>query len=444
LWKNSIIRSFGLLGLILIFILGMFQLFVLGFKTGDFYPAYSSLRSDPLGTRALYESLKNFNHITVHRNYQPIRFIKPEPSTTMFYLGASESSWHSIPAELMDVLDRLIHTGGRLVLSFLPTHKTSAPSKQKKWAGSKGNASGEAELSGNDDIRDSDRTDETEAQRSVQKEPADPKAKGPKPYEEKTQKRFVSLKQHWGVSLEFNDSAVNKERNSLDLVAISEHAKLPGVISWHTNLYFQILDPGWKVLYSSAGYPVIIERAYGAGSIILCADSYIFSNEALWAERHPELIIRLIGRNSKIVFDETHLGLREQPGVANLIRHYRLYWFCAALGVLAILYVWKNAVYFVPPHQDVVASDNNVMSPKDDTQGLVALLRRNIPFKAIMAMCIQEWERAFKNDRRILPGTFEHINTVIDRDEMSTKKQTDPVRGYHTISRIISKDKRNE
>jgi len=444
LQKNSIIRSFGLLGLILIFIFGLFQLFVLGFKNGDIYPAYSSLRSDPLGTRALYESLKKFDHIAVHRSYQPIRLVTPEPRTTMLYLGASESSWHSIPAEFIDVVDRLIQTDGRLILSFLPTLKIPTESKDKKFADSQGNDSVEAELPSNDGIRDSGRADKTEAERSVQKESVLPKTKRRQAHKEEKQKTSISVKQHWGISLEFNDSAVNKESNFLDLVAISHHANLPGAISWHTNLYFQILDPGWKVLYSSNGYPVIIERTYGEGSIILCADSYIFSNEALRSERHPNLIIRLIGRNSNIVFDEAHLGLYERPGVASLIRHYRFYWFFAALGVLAILFVWKNTVYFVPPHQDIVASDNNVLSAKDDTQGLIALLRRNLAFKTIIPICVQEWERAFKNDKRILPGTFERINNVIDREEMSTKKQTDPVKDYHTIRKIISKDKRNE
>ncbi|MGD8891335.1 MAG: hypothetical protein PVF53_23150 [Desulfobacterales bacterium] len=442
--KNSIIRSCGLLGLILIFIFGLFQLFVLGFKTGDIYPAYSSLRSDPLGTRALYESLKKFDHITVQRNYQPIRLATLEPKTTMLYLGAAESNWYSIPAALMDVVDRLIQKEGRLVLSFLPTHTIPTKSKDKKFADSKRSDSVETKRPRHDGIRDSGLADKTETERSVEKESVLPKIKQPQAHKEEKQKTSISVKQHWGISLEFNDSAVNKEGKSLDLVAISHHADLPGAISWHTNLYFQILDPGWKILYSSDGYPVIIEKAYGEGSIILSADSYIFSNEALRSERHPNLILRLIGRNSNIVFDEAHLGLYERPGVASLIRHYRFYWFFAALGVLAILFVWKNAVYFVPPHQEVVASDNNVISAKDDTQGLIALLRRNITFKAIIAICVQEWERAFKNEQRILPETFERINNVINGEETAIKKQTDPVKEYHTIRKIISKDKRNE
>ncbi|MGD9259788.1 MAG: hypothetical protein PVG44_05030, partial [Desulfobacterales bacterium] len=71
-------------------------------------------------------------------------------------------------------------------------------------------------------------------------------------------------------------------------------------------------------------------------------------------------------------------------------------------------------------------------------------LRRNITFKAIIAICVQEWERAFKNEQRILPETFERINNVINGEETAIKKQTDPVKEYHTIRKIISKDKRNE
>ena len=40
-----------------LFVAGLIQLFLLRFKAGDVYPAYSSLRSDPLGTQVLFESL---------------------------------------------------------------------------------------------------------------------------------------------------------------------------------------------------------------------------------------------------------------------------------------------------------------------------------------------------------------------------------------------------
>ena len=40
-----------------LFVLGVIYLFLLRFEAGDVYPPYSSLRADPLGTMAWYESL---------------------------------------------------------------------------------------------------------------------------------------------------------------------------------------------------------------------------------------------------------------------------------------------------------------------------------------------------------------------------------------------------
>ena len=59
--------------------LGVVKLFLLRFQAGDVYPAYSSLRSDPLGSRAFYRSLQNLNKAAVSRNYlrlQNLKFIK--------------------------------------------------------------------------------------------------------------------------------------------------------------------------------------------------------------------------------------------------------------------------------------------------------------------------------------------------------------------------------
>jgi hypothetical protein len=47
------------------------------------------------------------------------------------------------------------------------------------------------------------------------------------------------------------------------------------------------LDSNWRVLYERGGYPVLIERVFGSGSIVLCSDSYFLSNEALRRERIP-------------------------------------------------------------------------------------------------------------------------------------------------------------
>src|SRR5690242_6328937 len=51
------------------FVFGIVQLFDLRFDVGDVYPPYSSLRSDPLGTMALFESLGRMSGLTLRRDF---------------------------------------------------------------------------------------------------------------------------------------------------------------------------------------------------------------------------------------------------------------------------------------------------------------------------------------------------------------------------------------
>jgi len=44
--------------------------FSLRFQSGDIYPAYSSFRADPLGTKALYESFNRL--LAVEQNFKPL------------------------------------------------------------------------------------------------------------------------------------------------------------------------------------------------------------------------------------------------------------------------------------------------------------------------------------------------------------------------------------
>src|SRR5437016_9305442 len=65
-------RNNGLLwmvafALLAILVWGLEQVAVAPLETGEVYPAYSSLRSDPLGAKALYESLAALPDLTVER-----------------------------------------------------------------------------------------------------------------------------------------------------------------------------------------------------------------------------------------------------------------------------------------------------------------------------------------------------------------------------------------
>lgn len=390
--------------LLLIFVVGVARLFILRFESGDVYPAYSSLRSDPLGTRALYESLENIDSVMVGRNYRPLESLEFEPETTFFYFGSAASGNDWVPEKLVKVFDRLTQSGGRLVLTFLPVTKSRSAAPPRENSDSQ-------RVEGGRGSKDS----------------------GPD--------KLVSIKKHWGIGLAFKENLPLKDDKHLAIEATSTRTDLPPVISWHTNLYFDLFENVWQPLYSYEGLPLIVERSYGKGSILLCADSFFISNEALWSERHPQLLVWLIGGNSKIIFDETHFGIYKQPSVAQLLRHYRFHWFFAALVVLALLFIWKSTSYFVPPLQDDDLAGADVVSEKDYTQGLIALLRRNIAGSQVLQVCAREWEQTFKKNPRIRAAAFEHVKGIIETESNASKKSKDPVPGYQKISKLISEEK---
>jgi hypothetical protein len=397
------------LGLLLIaFLFGVGHLLVLRFQTGDIYPPYSSLRSDPLGTQVLYESLENLDHITLGRNYRFLHSLKPKPGTTYFYLGASADDYNPVPQELIDVCDRLVDSGGRLVVSFLPLNKT----RKKK--------------------------------NKLKKEPESQEVENIECSETSQKTSMVSLRKHWGVGFEFNQDLPDKEEEPLPLYAVSQRQGLPLTISWHSNLYFDLLDSPWQVLYTSEGYPVMIERSFGKGSLVLSADSFFISNEALRAERQPQLLAWLLGPNAKVIFDEAHFGIYKQPSVAALLRHYRFHWAFFVIGLMALLFVWKNAVYFVPPCKNELLAGADLVSDKDYTRGLISMLRRNIPSSEILQVCGQEWERTFRKYKRIQPETFERVKELLRAQAPSSKTEMDVVNGYRKISRTLQRTKRYE
>ncbi|MBT8368388.1 MAG: hypothetical protein KJP23_27155 [Deltaproteobacteria bacterium] len=430
--KGSTIRFVILILLLVFLLIGVMNLFILRFQRGDIYPAYSSLRSDPLGTRGLYESLANFNEIAVQRNYHFLHSLKFEPETTLLYLGAKVVESGLIPERFSKVCDRLTQSGGRLVISYLPVNEKVE--KQPSCGNSKTD-NDQPVLPADNDARQREQLHEKKTENAREMDPGSKKNKAFK--KNVTGNKLVSLKEKWGIGFAFDKNLPAKDRQHQAVEAGSRRPNLPTTISWHTNLYFNLYDDSWQTLYTMDGHPVIVERPMGNGTIVLCADSFFISNEALRSERYPALLVWLIGRHSNIIFEESHFGIYKHPGVATLLRHHRFHWFFIALAIVACLYVWKSAVYFVPPRKDDLPSGNDVVSGKDYTQGLVALLRRNIAGSKILQVCGQEWQQAFKKDKRINNDAVEHIKNILRMEIQSPKENPDPVTGYRKISECL-------
>ena len=209
----------------------------------------------------------------------------------------------------------------------------------------------------------------------------------------------------------------------------------------HAAKYFDDLSGYWEVIYASDDRPVIIERKFGKGTIVLSSDSYFFSNEALREQRHPKLLAHFMGLNSKAFFDETHFGINKSFGVVYFVRKYRFQWFAAGIILLAVLFVWKNSVSFVPQRKDEhEGNEETFASDKDYTQGLVSLLRRNIPKDKILKTCVEEWEKSIEQGAMVNSSKLNLIKAVVERKEAKARKDHDPVKGYKTINDILSSE----
>ncbi len=106
------------------FFYGIVRLFQFRYEVGDIYPPYSSLRADPLGTKALYKGIDSLPDCSCFRNYQPFTKRKDLTQITIFYLGLDPTGFlYGTDKESVEAAEEMIANGGRLVLSFFPVSK---------------------------------------------------------------------------------------------------------------------------------------------------------------------------------------------------------------------------------------------------------------------------------------------------------------------------------
>ena len=373
--------------LALILMVGLYHLFALRFLRGDFYPEYSSFRADALGTKALHDSLIEL--MPVERNLSPISSIQNKSRPTVFLLGVPRSkSWSSSE---MTEFKTLATNGARLIVAFLPYD-----AKPK----------------------------------AVAKPVVKPvKADDPKPVHKKTSvaREENPEEDHW---INWSDFWKIEIGTSEKVMLSASSATLGENMVLHTASYFIPPDASWQVLYASGTHAEIIEKSMGKGSLVWVADSYLFSNEALSKNRRPRLIASLVGDSEFVIFDETHFGIEEEPGVALLIRRYHLTGVVLALLIVGALFVWAKSVSFIPAEQ-TEAEQAQIIVGRDAGEGFVGLLKRSIPPRELLGVCIAEWKRAFGH------RTDPALLSTIKVDDINCG----PVENYNTLSKIINQKK---
>jgi hypothetical protein len=280
----------------------------------------------------------------VQRNFRALPRLAVEEPVTLVYAGIPRRVWWT-PEELAAFESR-VNGGARAIFAFLPAERLERDEKEKP----------------------------------------DPAAKKRKEKEaESSLLSFDEVAKRWAVRFDYLPASADR--------AYARKAVAPDgrEIAWHSALFFADPGPEWTTLFTCEGKPAVVERKFGAGSLVLAADAFPLSNEAQRSDRQPALLGHLFSGPPRIVFDEEHLGVREQPGIANLARKYRLHGAVAVLALLAALFVWKNAAPFLPPRDDPAA--DGVVSGKEAAEGFVHLLRRAIAPRDLLGVCVEEWRK---------------------------------------------------
>ena len=222
-------------------------------------------------------------------------------------------------------------------------------------------------------------------------------------------------------------------RNKSDLA-------LPRSLAWHSGMIFTNCDSAWRTIYArGTDTAVVIERKIGAGSVVIASDSFFVSNEAMLSDRHADLLAWIIGKNNRVVFDEAHLGNVESPGVASLMRKYRLHGLGIGLLLLAGLFIWKNSASLVPLHSGERRED--FVAGKDSAAGFINLLRRNISPREIFDVCFTEWKKSAAPSGTISRARLQQAEAIFESENSRPIKERNPLESYRKISDTLNKRK---
>jgi len=328
--KNAIKFASILLLAMLLFI-GGWGIYSMRYQGSDIYPYYSSFRSDRMGTKVLYESFNSFPEFKVKRNLRPLDELKNTKELCLFVLGCNPFALDMNFEEI----ESFVLSGGRVIISFeSPNYKNKAKTQKK-----------------------------------IQKK---------KDAVKKARSRIAGIRlQDLGRNIKLPSRVIAKVP-----------AAIPDFKVFSRNC-FKISRGEWNILSTLKGKPAVVEKNYSSGgSIILCADSYAFSNEALANENNAELLLFLLKDRRDIVFDETHLGAAKTRNLIWLAKRYNLLPFLFALTITLLLFIWRNLLV---PYNSSKNDEDESLTEDFSSSSLVNMLRANYPAKTLIKECWNEF-----------------------------------------------------
>jgi len=433
----------------IIFVSAVAQLFAVGVSTGTAYPEYSSFRTDPLGVRAFSDALESLGGVTLRRNIEPLTKIGGGKDRTLFLCGASTSK---DPEDVLTAIETFVADGGRFAVLFFPQgDETKRIELQKELEKKEEEEKREREEKAGGDTPEDETSEEASSPVKAEAEPVldtnDDAAPGVSPASPDDGKdrapwetRFVSCEKRWGFKYAYaklpgaDDEAIGE----VTVTRVVDDAALPPSMAWHSSLCFSELAPEWRTLYAWANHPVVVERSWGRGTIVLASDSYPVSNEAMWKDRHAGFLAWLAGASREVVFDETHLGTQRVRGTMMMIREYRLAGLVIVAAAIGLLFIWRNAASLVPKHEAASTGLENIALGKGASEALVDLLRRSVPKRDVLRVCVDEWARSASLNPRHSNVKEKRIRAVVGDDSVGAPSENETIAGYQSICRILA------
>jgi Domain of unknown function (DUF4350) len=333
--RNDRLIAFILIGFMAaLFVVAGVQMFKIRAEVNGVYPEYSSFRADPKGYRILFETLSRLPSIHVERSVQPLKEVPSGNGKILVVAGLLPTKG---PAEETKLLNDWMTNGGTLLVAF--------SSRQF-------------------DSNEENRRD-------------------PPPPESKWLRGEVAKIESWGIQIFWSKQSLAAQLQS-NLFADQS--------SWAGHLYIQPTQSDWEVLGKARDLPVVLQRKFGAGKLILLADSYPLSNIALAAHRNAALVSWLFPEHSTVIVDETHFGIVDHPGIIGLARRYGLDGAFVAVLCLAVLYLWASR-YSLRPVRRVRADSEPAVRGAGGNEIFTNLLRRSLPATDLCAVCLQIWKQ---------------------------------------------------
>lgn len=372
------------------------------FSPGDIYPHYSTKRSDPLGARAFYESLDKLSGFRVSRNVTSLQRIKGlDDETTLFFLGLSRSSLTRLRATKNSPVLEAVRNGARLVIvmnpEFVPAN-LGDDENEANWFEIREELKkkSKAKNGEEDDKEEIVKDDSDEREDEVDDEKGEPFLEHVN-IELMVPKEIERFDDGWIVEGAISGNA----EQSVDL-----EQGIPKVFpNWRSQFRFKSQDKLWHTIAVSNDDPVVVERSYGKGKIVMTSDAYFSSNEALWKGEDSSFLWWLIGDKKKVVFDETIHGSVENGGIMKLIRRYRLHGFFAGVFIFIILLIWSSGSSLVPGSEEIergLTAPDGAVAGEDAKSGMVRMLRRSVRKDELLDKCVEIWGKGDSRGEKMI------------------------------------------